>query len=324
LASRPSGGKLAPERRKESLIVRILVLGAGAIGGYFGGRLAAAGVDVTFLVRPRRAAELARTGLVIKSPLGDAAVAVKTVQREAVGPGWDGIVVACKAYDLEDAIAALRPAAPGALIVPQLNGIRHLATLDAAFGAENVAGGLTQISLTVDPDGAVHHLAPMQRWAHGPRLPAQQARSEALQAAFAQGGFGSVLSGNIVLEMWEKWCFLCALAVMSCLMRAGVGPIARTRDGAALMLEVFDDCIAAATAAGYAPRPDFVARTQKMLTDPDTAFAASMLRDVQKGGPVEADHIVGDMLEHVRALNRPATLLRAAYALLQVYQAQRS
>jgi 2-dehydropantoate 2-reductase len=300
------------------------VLGAGAIGGYFGGRLAAAGVDVTFLVRRRRAEQLARSGLVIKSPLGDAEVAVKTIQREQVGPGWDGIVIACKAYDLEDAIAALRPAAAGALIVPQLNGIRHLAALDTAFGADNVAGGLAQIGSTVEPDGTIRHLTPMAYWVHGPRTPAERARSEALQAAFAKGGFGSVLSANIILEMWEKWTFLCTLAVMSCVMRAGAGPTARTRDGAALTLEVFDDCIAAATAAGYAPRPEFIGHVNKILTDPDSPLAASMLRDMQKGGPVEADHVVGDMLERVRALGRPATLLRAAYALLQVYQAQRS
>ena len=250
---------------------------------------------------------------------------MKTVRREEVGPGWDGIIVACKAFDLEDAIATLRPAAPGALIVPQLNGIRHLAALDAAFGADNVAGGHDADSADRGPGR--RHPPPDQDAALGARAartPAQRARSEALQAAFAQGGFGSVLSENIVLEMWEKWAFLCALAVITCLMRAGVGPTARTRDGAALTLEVLDDCAAAAAAAGYAPRPDFLERHAEEAHRPRLAVHRVDAAGRAKGGPVEADHIVGDMLERVRALGRPATLLRAAYALLEVYQAQRS
>jgi 2-dehydropantoate 2-reductase len=114
--------------------MRILVLGAGGIGGYFGGRLAAAGVDVTFLVRPRRAEQLARDGLVIKSPLGDLAIPVTTVTKETATPGYDAILLSCKAYDLADSIASIRAAAPGALIVPLLNGLLHLDALDAAFG----------------------------------------------------------------------------------------------------------------------------------------------------------------------------------------------
>ena len=131
--------------------MRILVLGAGGIGGYYGGRLAAAGVDVTFLVRPRRAEQLARDGLVIRSPLGDARLTVNTMLRERLEPGWDAILLSCKAFDLDDAIATIRPGAAGALIVPLLNGLRHLDALDAAFGPDQVAGGVAQIAVTLGP-----------------------------------------------------------------------------------------------------------------------------------------------------------------------------
>jgi len=303
--------------------MRILVLGAGGIGGYFGGRLAAAGVDVTFLVRPRRAEQLTRNGLIIRSPLGDAQGAVKTLLAQQAAPGWDAIVLACKAYDLDDAIASIRPAAPGALIIPQLNGMRHLEALDTAFGADNVAGGMTQIAVTMEADGTIRHLNLPPIFRHGPRFPAQRARSEQLQAVLAAGGSGFTLSDNILLDMWQKWVFLCSVAAMNCVMRAPVGQIARTQDGAALMAETIADCTAAAQAAGFAPSPKFLEDLGKRLTDPDSPLAASMLRDVQGGKATEADHIVGDMLARARACGRPATVLRTAYSHLQAYAAQR-
>ncbi|CAH2599315.1 2-dehydropantoate 2-reductase [Rhodovastum atsumiense] len=303
--------------------MRILVLGAGGIGGYYGGRLAAAGGDVTFLVRPRRAEQLMKDGLVIRSPLGDAQVPVKTILREHVQPGWDAIIIACKSYDLEDAIEAVRPAAPGALIVPQLNGLRHLDTLDAAFGAEAVTGGVAQIAVTLDEGGAIRHLSGMQGFVIGARHPAQQQRVAALHAELERGGFGPRLSDVIMQDMWEKFAFLCTLAGICCLMRAGTNVIACTEDGAALTLELLDTCLAVATTAGFPPRERFLAATRRMLTDTSAPFAASMLRDLQRGGRVEADHIVGDMLARAKAAGLPATLLRAAYAHLQVYEAQR-
>lgn len=304
--------------------MRILVLGAGGVGGYFGGRLAAGGADVTFMVRPRRAAQLAADGLVIRSPLGDVKVAVRTVLPEQAAPGWDAIILACKAYDLDGAITALRPAAPGALIVPQLNGLRHLEVLDAAFGAADVAGGLSSIGVALEPDGTVRHLNITPAFAHGPRRPEQRGRAERLQAAFEKGGFGARLSDNITLEMWEKFVFLATLAAGTCLLRARVGQVVRTREGAALLAETLADCTAAATAAGFPPRKSFLEETREKFADPDSPMAASMLRDLQRGGPVEADHILGDMLTRARAAGRAAPVLRAAFAQLQAYEAQRA
>jgi 2-dehydropantoate 2-reductase len=309
--------------RSENDAMRILVLGAGAIGGYFGGRLAAAGADVTFLVRPRRAEQLRQNGLIIRSPAGDAETPAKTLLAEHATPGWDAIILACKAFDLDQAIATIRPAAPGALIIPQLNGIRHLEVLDAAFGADNVAGGMTQIGAVMEPDGTIRHLTLTPMFRYGPRKPSQRTRTDALQATLDQGGFGPTLSDNIMLDMWQKFAFLCTLAAMTCLMRATVGQIARTQEGTALMLDTFADCVATAEAAGYPPREQFIAVMHKRLSDPDSPLAASMLRDIQGGKPIEADHIVGDMLARAKAASRPATVLRAAYAHLEAYAATR-
>lgn len=301
--------------------MRVLMLGAGAIGGYFGGRMAEGGADITFLVRPRRAEQIKRNGLVIENPDGTKdAIPVKTVLAEALKPGWDAIVLSCKAYDLEGAIELLRPAAAGALIEPLLNGLRHLPRLDAAFGAENVAGGFARVSAVLAPDGTVRHLAPLAGWIHGARFPSQQTRVEALQEEVAKGGFAPLLSQDILGEMWEKYIFLCTLGTMCCLMRAPLAPIARSEHGARLTLEVLEDCVAAAIADGHPPRAQVLEWARRELTSPDAVGAASLMRDMVRGGKVEAEQIVGDMLARVRALGRPAPLLTAAETLLSIYQ----
>jgi 2-dehydropantoate 2-reductase len=284
--------------------------------------LAAAGVDVTFLVRPRRAAQLAANGLVLTSPFGDLTVPVQTVTSDTVGPGYDAIIIGCKAYDLEDAIAAIRPASTGALILPQLNGMAHLDRLDAEFGRDRVLGGVAGIAVTLDPDGTVRHLNKLASFVTGARSPAAEAGCAALAVALAKGGFDFRLSADIMQDMWEKWVFLCSLAAMCCLVRGNVGQIVRScDDGAALLLQMLEDCAAAATAAGHAPREAHRAHSRKQFSDPQGTWEASMLRDLRAGYRVEADHVVGDMLARAKAAGREATLLKAAYAQLKVYEA---
>lgn len=305
--------------------MRLLILGAGGIGGYFGGRLAAAGVDVSFLVRPKRAAQIAADGLVIRSPKGDLTVAAKTVTRAAPGAGYDAIILACKAYDLEDAIASIAPAAAGAMVIAQLNGMRHMERLDAAFGAENVLGGVAAIAVTMLPDGTIRHLNPLASFSYGPRQASQAALCAGLAAEIGRGGFEWRNSETIMHDMWEKWVFLATVAAMSCLFRGNVGQIvSATAEGTGLMLEVLEDCAAAAAAAGYAVRPARWEGMRKQLTDPTSTWAASMLRDLQGGGQVEADHVVGDMLARAKAAGRSAQVLAAAYGHLKVYEANRA
>lgn len=304
--------------------MRLLVLGAGGIGGYFGARLAAAGADVNFLVRPRRAAQLAANGLVVKSPFGDLAVHVQTVTKEAPGDGYGAILLSCKAYDLDDAIASIAPAANGALIVPMLNGMAHLDRLDAALGKDAVAGGVAVIGVTMDADGTIRHLNRAQTLIHGARAEAQMPAVAAFQAMLAPSGIEARASDNILQDMWEKWVFLCSIAAMTCLMRAPVGPIASSRYGEELMLAMREECIAAATAAGFPPREAHREFTRKQLTDRASTMAASMARDLDQGLEVEADHVVGDMLARARAAGHPAPLLAAAYTHLDVYRRRRA
>ena len=302
--------------------MRLLILGAGGVGGYFGARLAAAGVDVTFLVRPGRAAQLARDRLVVLSPLGDLRLQVATLTQAQ--PGFAAVVLACKAYDLDSAIEAVAPAVTAdTLVLPLLNGMRHLNSLDARFGAERVLGGLCQIGVTLTGKGEVQHLNTVQQFALGARRPIQLEACERLHTTLARGGFNPVLSTDIVQRMWEKFVLLAAYAGMTCLMRAPVGAIVAADAGAALMHEILAECAAVATASGHVPDPAFITETLGVLTERGSPGTASMLRDIQRGARTEHEHILGDLLRRAHEAQIAAPLLRVANAHLQAYEFER-
>jgi 2-dehydropantoate 2-reductase len=305
--------------------MRILVVGAGAIGGYFGGRLLAAGRDVTFLVRPRRAAELAGAGLVIKSPNGD--VTLKnppTVQADKLDEKFDVVLLSCKAYDLDDAIKSFAPAVgPRTAIIPLLNGMRHLDVLDGKFGRERVLGGLCAIAVTLNERREVVHLQPMQSLNFGERDGKMSERVSAIAEVMASGKFGAVASEHILQEMWEKWVFLASVAASNCLMRAAVGTILAVPGGKDFLLGMLDESRAVATAEGYAPRPPFLERTVGMFTAEGSPMTASMFRDIKAGAPVEADHVIGDLIARADAAKVPVPKLRTAYTHLKAYEKQR-
>jgi 2-dehydropantoate 2-reductase len=305
--------------------MRILVVGAGAIGGYFGGRMLATGRDITFLVRPRRAAELAGAGLVIKSPHGD--VTLKnppTVQAGNLNEKFDVVLLSCKAFDLEDAIKSFAPAVgPQTSIVPLLNGMRHLDVLDRQFGRERVLGGLCAIGVTLNDKREVVQLAPLQSLNFGERDGKLSDRVRAFAVETASGNFGAVTSEHIIQEMWEKWVFLASLAAATCLMRSPVGHILASPGGKDFMLGMLDESIAVATAEGHAPRAPFLERTRGSFTTEGSPMTASMFRDIKVGAPVEADHVIGDLIARGEAAKVPMPKLRTAYTHLKAYEKQR-
>lgn len=305
--------------------MKLLVLGAGGIGGYFGGRLAQAGADVTFLVRPRRREQLARDGLVVESPLGDFRMPVKTVRAEELAPGYDLVLFTCKAYDLGSAMDAIAPAMDGrCAIVPQLNGMAHLDALDRRFGREQVLGGLAQINVTLRPDGVVAHMDRLARIVFGERDRKASQRSQALADAFAKTQVDWKLSPDIEHEMWEKVVFLAALAAATCLFRGNVREIMSAPGGPEAMAAVLDGNVRIATAEGHAPRQAAIDAARARLMDRDGTWSASMLRDLEAGGPVESDHIVGWMLARARAHGVDDTILSLAFTHLKAYEARRA
>lgn len=305
--------------------MRVLVVGAGAIGGYFGGRLLQAGNDITFLVRPRRASELARDGLVIKSPGGD--VTLKnppTVQADKLSEKFDVVLLSCKAFDLDDAIKSFAPAVgPDTSIIPLLNGMLHLNVLDGRFGPERVLGGLCAIAATLNEAREVVQLAPMQSLNFGERDGTMSTRVQAIAKVFTTGNCGAAASEHIMQDMWEKWVFLASLAASTCLMRTSVGNILAATGGKDFMLGMLDECSGIAKAAGHAPTGPFFQRTSGLLTAEGSPMTASMFRDLRAGLPVEADHVIGDLVARADAAKIPVPKLRIAYTHLKAYEKQR-
>jgi 2-dehydropantoate 2-reductase len=301
--------------------MRVLVVGAGAIGGYFGGRMLQAGRDITFLVRPRRAGELASAGLVIKSPNGD--VTLKNppiVQADTIKDSFDVVLLSCKAYDLDDAIKSFAPAVgPQTSIIPLLNGMRHLDVLDNKFGKQRVLGGLCAIAVTLNDKREVVQLQPMQSLGFGERDGKVSDRVRAIAQTFSSIN-GASASETVMQDMWEKWVFLASIAAATSLMRAPVGAIVSAPGGKEFMLGILDESRAVATAEGFPPRPPALERATAMLTTEGSPLTASMFRDIKAGMPVEADHVVGDLIARGDAAKVPVPRLRVAYTHLKAYE----
>lgn len=313
-------------------MLKVLVLGAGATGGYFGGRLAQAAhlgktdIDVTFLVRPKRAEMLRTRGLNVESPQGNFGIPVQTVVHTELKPVHDLVLLSCKAYDLESSILSIYPGMrPDTCVLPVLNGLAHFDRLDREFGANRVLGGCCHIAGTLTPEGLVRQMTDLQRITFGVR-PQNDAGAkavlDALAAAYQATPVDVRYTGDVGTEIWEKYVLLAALAGMTCLMRSAVGDIMATDDGEVLMLRILAECVSAATHAGKPPRAQALEATRKVLTLRGSTFTASMLRDLESGGRTEAAHIIGDMLARARAAGGDTTMLSTAWAHLQARDAR--
>ena len=311
--------------------MKVLVIGAGGVGGYFGGRLIQGGADVTFLVRERRARQLAENGLIIKSAVGDAAMRVRTLTAADPGQPFDLVIVTCKSYDLDSAIEAAAPhiAAGTGLALPLLNGMAHIDVLRTRFGKDRVLGGLCGIFATLSPAGEVVQMAGLPPRLSFGRFKDQiergvlETEAGAVEGMMAKANFASKRIEPIEQGLWEKWVAIATLAAGTCLMRASVGAIVSADDGTAIMQELLAEVVAVASAAGYAPNEQHVALVRGVVTAAGSDVTASMFRDIQGGGRIEGGHIVGDLLRRARSLGVATPLLRVANVHLQAYDAER-
>ena len=310
--------------------MRILILGAGGTGGYFGGRLAQSGADVTFLVRPTRATQLERQGLQIRSPLGDADfpvvhVVAEELKTRATEKSFDLVLLSCKAYDLDSSLDAIAPAVgPQTTVMPILNGLLHYTALDARFGREHVLGGLCFISAMKGPDGEVLHLGKPASITFGEREgDPDSVRVRDFARLCEQAGLDHLASPDINQQLWIKYSFLTALAAGTCLMRADVGTIVAGEGGGEFMRALYRECLAVAEAADQSVPETSQATALATLTQTGSPVKASMLRDLEAGQRVEAAHIVGDMLHRGLSSGLDAPLLAAAWCHLQAYEAGR-
>ena len=310
--------------------MRTLVVGAGATGGNYGARLVEAGADVTFLVRPARAERMAAHGLTVESQMGDLHIARPQTVTAVTLPDagrFDLVLLSCKAYDLESAIADFAPAVgEETAILPILNGMAHLDALDGRFGADRILGGSCVIGSTLKPDGTILHISPSCSLTYGERDGSPSARIAAVDALMREGGpkFQPRLSSDVILEMWEKWVFLATLAGSTTLMRAALGDIVAAPGGTEFIVALHEECAAIARASGFPPREKVHAAARTQLTAPGSTFTASMLRDIENGGRIEADHVIGDLIRRGRDFACPTPVLDRVYTNLKAYEARRA
>jgi 2-dehydropantoate 2-reductase len=301
--------------------MRILVVGAGSTGGYFGGRLAEAGRDVTFLVRPARATNLRKNGLQIVSPHGDATLHPKIVTAGEISGPYDAVLLTVKAYSLDAALDDLAPAVgPDTMILPVLNGMKHVDTIKARFGDKALVGCVCKVATIVDEQGRIVQLSKLQDLAYGEMNGACSPRTDGLDKTMQGAGFNARLSPSIAREMWEKWVLLASLGGITCLMRGNIGEVEAAPGGADFALGFLDEVVSVVNAVGVKPDDRFITETSTLFTTKGSPQTSSMYRDLQKGAPVEADQILGDLLARARKANIDTPLLAAAYAHLSVYQ----
>ena len=299
------------------------MVGAGATGGYFGARLVAAGRDVTFLLREGRARQIREGGLQIVSPHGDFSVqpsVVTAAELRRTQAVYDLIIISVKAYQLagamEDIVAAV---GTETLLLPILNGMRQHRILQGRFGTENVLGGSVRIFSHLDGEGRVHQQTPLQEFSYGELSGERTDRIECVDRTLRDAGFDAVLQPDILATLWQKWWILASLGSICVLARGATGQAAAAPHGLAFERAVVRECTEIAAANGYRANAAMLASHLERITEPGSTLTSSMYRDMIGGAPVEAGHILGDLLD--RAGDVAAPLLTAAYVQLKVYEA---
>jgi 2-dehydropantoate 2-reductase len=305
--------------------MRIAIVGAGAVGGYFGGLLQRADRDVTFLVRPTRAKLLRDRGLTVIEPGSEWTITPKVVTSDEIDTPFDAVLLAVKAYTLREAIDDIVPAVgPETIVVPGLNGMAHLDQLRARFGNDRVLGGVVMIASTLDDEGRIVHLNETPGGiTYGDFSKRPNSVLDDFDASMQNVGFNARRSETIEQDMWNKWVGLAALGATTCLMRATTGEIASTPGGIEVATGILAECASVATASGFAPAPSQLERSTAMLTDPTRPLTSSLYRDFDSGNPIEGEQIVGDLVTRARALGVDVPLLTLTATLLAIAEHRR-
>lgn len=300
--------------------MRILIVGAGATGGYFGARLIQAGQDVTFLVRERRFHQLKETGLQLQTPQGNETLQPQLEQASSLRGSWDLIILTVKSFGLEQAMLDIAPAVgPDTLIMPILNGMRHIETLRNRFGANKVIGGLCKINATLGSNGEIIQMTPLHQIYYGALDGNNDARLQRVDAALRDSVMDTIFTDNITAELWEKWLLLSTLGSVCCLARGNTQQVLKSQGGKALLQAIFTEILSVISADGYQPRPAITAKIFELLSNPATPMTSSMYRDLTQGFNIEAEQVIGDLLLRARNSGINAPLLNAVYVNLQVY-----
>ncbi|MDG5786334.1 ketopantoate reductase family protein [Evansella sp. AB-P1] len=301
--------------------MKILILGAGAVGGYFGGRLIEKGEDVTFLVREKRKQQLRETGLVIKSVHGDVTLKPKTILESDLDEPFDIVIIATKAYHLEQGLKSVEPFIRDyTLILPLLNGIEHMDELKAYFSPEQVIGGLCSIESTLDETGAIIQTSGFNELVFGEWSGERTDRILKVTDAFSGTKASFRLSENIQQEMWHKYLFITTFSGITSLMRSPIGPIRDTFEGRTYTQQLFEEIRLTMEAFGAPIVEGIIEKQMGKIESLSPQMKSSMLRDIEKNAAIEGDHLQGFLLLLAERCGIETPLLRLVYQHLKVYE----
>ncbi len=299
----------------------ILVVGAGATGGFFGALLAKRGRDVTFLVRPPRAAALRQHGLRVTGQGHDDLVDAKVATSQDLAGPFDLVLLSVKATGLAEALDDLAPAVgPDTAVVPFLNGLDHMRALNERFGPQRVLGGVVVVATTLAADGTIVQLAPGASLTIGEQDGRPTARTEGIAALLSGAGFIFDVTSDIVSAMWRKWVFIASIGALTCLFRGAIGEVAAAPGGTEVGLAILGEAASVAAAAGHPLPPPDRGALIRLLTDPGSPMTSSLYRDLQAGRGTEVEQILGDLISRARALGVATAVLDLATLALRVHQ----
>lgn len=301
--------------------MRILVLGAGGVGGFFGGRLVEKGEDVTFLVRSKRKQQLEEKGLVIRSVNGDFSFQPNLITKEDRTSPFDVILFSTKAYHLNEAIVDLKPfVGKNTVIIPLLNGIAQLSLLQKEFGVEKVIGGLCFIETTLNNEGDVVQTSVANRLVFGEIKPQDSARIKRISKTFADTKASFVLSENILQDMWHKYLFITVMSGVTTLMRAPIGPIRESDGGREFIRNLFEESVQIMKSMEVPVKDNIVEEHMKTIDKISYDMKSSMQRDMEKGSLIEGKHLQGYLLKLAEEMSIDVPLLSVVYQNLKVYE----
>jgi 2-dehydropantoate 2-reductase len=303
--------------------MKILIVGAGGIGGFFGAKLLQVGADITFLLREKRQKLIQEQGLIVETPKGTFTVHPKTVTANHLEPVYDLIILTCKAFDLHDSLESIAKASSKGFILPFLNGLSHLDVLDRHFGKDRVMGGVAHIAAMITDTGSIKQLNDLNSLTIGPRNPAQESLSQEFFTLCKKADFDSFYKQNIEQALWDKWVFLATLAGMTTICRGSIGDIVATTYGKDLIMRMYAECCSIALSCGYAIDEGVQTGAKGILTQEGSTFTASMLRDLLAGKRDEHQHILGDLVAFAASKSIDCPLLQIAYTHMAVEGKQR-
>ena len=305
--------------------MRIAVMGAGGVGGYFGGRLAQAGNDVVFIARGAHLAALRERGLTLKSPLGDANIKVRAVEDPAEAGAAEVVLFTVKLWDTEAAAERIRPIVEsGGVVIPFQNGVESISRIGAVLGHGRVMGGVAYIAARIGEPGTIVQTGQMARLRFGAIEPGQRAVAAALHAACRDAGVEAEIVDDIERVLWEKFVQLVALSGTTSVARSGIGVVRADPDLRWLLETAMHETWQVGRRRGVALADDLVAASLKWIDGLAAEMKSSMLGDLEAGGRLEAPWLAGAVVRmaHEAKLEAPAN--RAIYAALKPFVNGRS